>query len=337
MEVKGFVAGAANHLGFLDVYASLRRKLTKSQVAILMYHRVSPKQDNWSFEPINPQSFERQMQYFCRSCEILSLDKLAQYIQQGKSLPEKAVVITFDDGYKDNYLYAYPILKKYHVPATIFLATGHIGTSKLFWWDKVSYAIQHTRVEELGLNELGSHSLRSELDKSRVNSIVTERLKKSSDGEKNLLIEKLLQISGVDISADLGKELILSWDEVKEMSNGGIAFGAHSVSHPVLVNMPLEQAKWEIIQSKKDVEEKLAQPVTAFSYPNGDFNAELVNFIKESGFTCAVAVSPCKLITSRDNLYQLSRIAAMEDFNKFKVMFCGLWGDLKSILRWKRE
>lgn len=332
MEMKGVTASIANHSGLLDAYALLRRKLTKSQVAILMYHRVSPKKDNWSLESLCARTFEKQMEYFCRSYEILSLNELAQYIQQRKSLPEQSVVITFDDGYKDNYLYAYPILRKYRIPATIFLTTGHIGTGNLFWWDKVSYAIRHTSVEQLSLDELGSHSLRSELDKSRANLIVTESLKKLPEERKNLLIDKLVQLSGAEIPVDLGRELISSWDEVKEMTKGDISFGAHSVSHPVLTNLPPEQAKWEIIQSKKDIEEKLGQRVTAFSYPNGDFNAELVKFVRESAFTCAVSISHNKLINPKERLYELSRIGATEDFNKLKVMLCGLWGDLQGTL-----
>jgi peptidoglycan/xylan/chitin deacetylase (PgdA/CDA1 family) len=332
MEIKGVIAAAGHHLGLLDAYGLVRRKLTKSQVAILMYHRVCPKRDSWSLKPLSPRNFEKQIEYFCRNYEILSLDKLAQCLQEGKPLPERAVVITFDDGYKDNYLYAYPILRKYRIPAAIFLVTGHIGNANLFWWDKVSYAVQHASVERLSLDELGSHSLRSRPDKSRANLIVTERLKKLPDEKKNLLIDKLVQLSGVEIPVDLGRDLILSWDEVKEMSNGDVSFGAHSVIHPILTNMPLEQAKYEIIQSKKDIEEKLGQRVTAFSYPNGDFNAELVKFVKESAFTCAVTTSPSELITSKDSPYQLSRIAAIEDFNGLKVMLCGLWGDLQGIL-----
>jgi len=333
VEIKALAAATANHLGLLDAYTFFRRKLTKSQVVILMYHRVSPSKDNWSLEPLSPQTFERQIEYFCRKYEILDLGELVQFIQQGKSLPQKAMVITFDDGYKDNYLYAYPILKKYHIPAIIFLTTGHIGTGKLFWWDKVSYVIQQTNVGQLNLDELGNYSLQSELDKSHASFIITERLKKLPEGKKERLIEKLLSTAAVELPPNLGKELILSWDEVVEMSNNGISFGAHSVNHPILTNMPLEQAKWEIIQSKKDIEGRICKEVITFSYPNGDFSPEIAKFIQESGFSCAVSVLPGKLISSKDNPYELSRIGAIEDFNKFKVMFCGLWGDLQGMLR----
>lgn len=332
MEIKALAASCANHSGALDAYALLRRKLTKSQVAILIYHRVAPKNDNWSLNPLNPQSFRNQIEYFSHSYEILSLHRLVQNILLGKSLPKKGIVITFDDGYKDNFRYAYPILKKYHVPATIFLTTGHINTDKLFWWDKVSYIIQHTSVEESILDEMGVLSLQSKIDKLNIRSIIIEKMKELPQEKKEHLIDKLISISGVDIPSGLGEGLILTWNEIREMNNNGINFGAHTVNHPCLVNLPLEQAKWEIIQSKKDIEGELGKEVRAFSYPNGDLSLELVEFVKESGFACAVSVLPNKLISSKDNLYKLGRIGGCENFDKFKIISSGLWGDLQSML-----
>lgn len=332
MDVKGLFAVAADHSRFLDACAFLRRKLTKSQIVILIYHRVSPMRDVWSLKPLSPQRFERQIRYFCRNYDILPLDRLVKYIEQGKPLPEKAVVFTFDDGYKDNYLHAYPILKKYHVPATIFLTTGHIGTGNLFWWDKVSYIIQHTNMVQLNLDEFGSYSFQSELDRFQASSIIKERLKKLSEEKKNFLVDKLLSISGVEIPQDLGKGLILSWDEIREMSNDGISFGAHTVNHPILTNLPLEQARREIVQAKKDIEKMIGHQVTAFAYPNGDFNVDIAELVRKSGFAYAVAASPCRLISLKDSIYALSRIGVDENFSKSKVMFCGLWADMKAVL-----
>lgn len=331
IDAKGLLATAADRSRFLDTYAFFRRKIKRSQIAILIYHRVSPRRDNRPLEPLSPQSFERQMKYFSQNFEILPLEKLAKLIVKGGPLPEKAVVMTFDDGYKDNYHYAYPVLKKYNIPATIFLTTGHIGTGNLFWWDKVSYIIQHTGLDELDLGEFGSFSLRSETEKSRAKSVLIEGLKKLPGKEKDLFISDLLVTYGEEIPDDLGEELILSWDEIKEMSYDGIAFGAHTINHPILTNLPLDQAKREIIQSKKDIEKNIGHRVNAFSYPNGCFNADIAELAKTSGFECAVAVSPSRLINPDDSLYELSRIGIGEDFSKSKVMLSGLWGDLKGI------
>lgn len=333
IDAKGLLATAADRSRFLDTYAFFRRKIKRSQIAILMYHRVSPRRDNWSLEPLSPQSFERQMKYFSLNFEILSLDRLAELITKREHLPEKAVVMTFDDGYKDNYHYAYPVLKKYNIPATIFLTTGLIDTGNLFWWDKVSYIIEHTGLDEINLGVFGSFSLRSEREKSRAKSILIEGLKKLPGKKKDLLIDDLLVTYGEEIPDDLGEELILSWDEIREMSCDGIAFGAHTISHPILTNLPLDQAKREIIQSKKDIEKMIGHRVNAFSYPNGDFNADIAELAKTSGFECAVAVSPNRLINPDDSLYELGRIGIGEDFSKSKVLLCGLWSDLNTFSR----
>jgi peptidoglycan/xylan/chitin deacetylase (PgdA/CDA1 family) len=304
-------------------------------VAILIYHRVCPKKDEWSLEPLSPESFETQMKYLVQNYEILSLDKLVQITKSGKLLPEKAVVVTLDDGYKDNYLYAYPVFRKYNIPATIFLTTGYIGGSELFWWDKVAYIIENsTSIKKLDLKDLGSYSLQSEPDRTHVKTIICEKLTKLPDNKKNSVIKNLLNTCQVEIPRDLGKKLVLSWEEVKEMDNAGVTFGAHSVNHPILINMPLEQSKNEIVQSKRDIEEKLGKEVTAFSYPNGNFNAEIVELVRKSGFTCAVSVypgMPPKLVGPKDSVYYLSRIGTFEDLNRSKILLCGLSGDLARV------
>jgi peptidoglycan/xylan/chitin deacetylase (PgdA/CDA1 family) len=327
-----FLAAAANHTGFLDAYAFMRRKVTKSQIAIIIYHRVYPKRDSWSLESLSPESFQKQIEYFCRGYEVLSLERLAQGLKQGSGLPAKGVVITFDDGYRDNYVYAYPVIKKFHVPVTIFLTTGHIGSGDLFWWDKVTYAIHHTGATNLHLDKLGNYPTRNGFDKAQSSFLIVERLKHLPEETKQIWIEKLLKICGATIPGNLGKELILSWEQIKEMSSDAVSFGAHSVSHPILTNISIEQAKWEIRQSKKDVEEKLGKPVMSFSYPNGNFNSGISQFVRGSGFTSAVSVLPNDLINRRDDPYELSRISGDEDFNKFKVVFGGLWGDLHIIM-----
>ena len=332
MGIINATAFAGNALGIFNFYACSRKQLTKSRTAVLMYHRVCPNNNGWSFETIKPHIFEQQMEYFCRKYEILSLADLIQYIyaRRGK-LPKKSIVVTFDDGYLDNYLYAYPILNKYHIPATIFLTTGHISSDRLFWWDKVGYIIQNTNKRQLNFEELGYYSLQSAKGKNKAQKTITEALKHINEDRKNLLIEKFAQIAGVDIPSGLAKELILSWNKIKEMNSDGISFGAHTVNHPILTNMSLEQAKWEIIQSKKDIEKELGKEVNTFSYPNGNSNPEIIKLIKENGFSCSVSIGS-RLIRMSDNIYALGRIMAVEDFNILKAKLCGLWGDVRPLL-----
>ena len=331
-EIAITSATIADSIRFLDIYAFFRRKIAKSQVAIITYHRVGPKNDDWSLEPTPPHLFKQQMEYYFKNYEIISLDELAQYIREGKSLPPKAIAITFDDGYLDNYLYAYPFLKAHHIPATIFLITGHVESNTLFWWDKIGYILHHMNISQFNLNELGNFSLHPNKDKSRVHSEIADALKLISEDRKCFLINKLSEISGVDIPSNLAKGLILSWDQIKEMSNNGISFGAHSVNHPILTNIPLKRAKWEIIQSKIDIENVLNKDVSAFSYPNGNYNTELISIVKESGFNCAVSFTPGKFVSLNDNIYALDRFPPRDNFRLFKFDQCGLLGDLKRLI-----
>ncbi len=325
----------ANHLGMLDGYRFLRACLVKSQVAILMYHRVVPKRDIWFFPySITVSDFENQLIYLIKQYTLLSLDELVDHISEQKPLPKKAVVITFDDGYKDNYIYACPILKKYNVPAAIFLVSDYIGTGELFWWDKVSYAIYNTALESLGLGQLGTYSLRSAEDKLRAISNIITSLNELIEEQKNLVIEDLVDISGVNIPVDLGKELILSWDEIREMSNNGITFGAHTATHPILTKLLLEEARKQIIKSKKRIEEEIGHAVTLFSYPNGapgDYNEDIKEFLRASGFTCAVTGVPPRLVTPGTDVYELGRTSPGWNFDTFKF-YLKLFPDLRSML-----
>ena len=331
--MEGLFLSAASHLGLFNGYAFLRT-LSKPQVAILMYHRVGIHKDFSVVPVVSPQDFEDQLGCLCREFELMPLDKLAHCIQSKKGLPKRAVVLTFDDGYKDNHTYAYPILKKYNVPVTIFLATGHIGTDNPFWWDQVAYVVNQLTPPILGLDELGAYVLRSD---GRLKTIpeILERLKKLENERRELLIERLMTGVGVQLPTNLGKQLILSWDNVREMSDGGIAFGAHSVTHPVLTKLTPAQAEYQILQSKKDIEEKVNRAVTAFCYPfgrSGDFDGDIKRIVRKSGVTCAVTAMPGMIAPAMD-VYDLPRIDASCDSNRFKACLSGLCPDLISVLR----
>jgi peptidoglycan/xylan/chitin deacetylase (PgdA/CDA1 family) len=330
LEAKALVAAVAKRLRFLDTYAFLKRKHIGSQVVIATYHRISLERDDWSRTTLSPQAFETQIRYFRENFQILSLDQLLSHLLGDKSLPRRVCVITFDDGYRDNYVYALPILRKYAVPATFFLTTGHIGINKPFWWDEVGYLVHHAVPTHLELEELGSYPMESASDRRRANLVITGKLNDLPEERKNTLIERLADISRVNIPADMGKQLILSWEEVEEMSQKGAQFGAHSMTHATLTNLPLEQAKWEIRQSKEGIEERLGRKVSFFSYPDGRFNSEIVEIVRETGFAAAATTDP-KWITPKSDVYRLGRISMIEDSNKSAALLCGLRGDLMAV------
>jgi peptidoglycan/xylan/chitin deacetylase (PgdA/CDA1 family) len=302
-----------------------------------MYHHVSSESPPWLLGAVASNDFEREIAHLCKVTRIVPIDWLVNQLYQGRDIPSKAVCITFDDGYKDNYNFAYPILRKYNAPATIFLTTGYIESSETFWDYKLRFAVWNTGVTTFDIAGLGSYRLKSPRDRLLAMNKIQADLLKLPEREKNLLIEKLLKVLGVDIPNRFGERFMLSWEEILEMIENGISFGAHTVTHPTLTRLAIEEAREEIIRSKRDIEERLGKPCTLFAYPNGDFNTEIIELVKESGFQGAVTTIP-RMIRRGDNLFRLGRISAGPDFYTFKGSLSGLYPDLVTALnRFKRR
>lgn len=330
MNYKTGTALIANLSGFLDLYGFIRRHLTGSHAVILLYHRVGPLEDDWSSVPVNPAAFEQHLRYLAKNFTILPLREIAQYLREHKPLPQKTAAITFDDGYKDNYLYAYPLLQKYGLPATVFLTAGHIEKDDLFWWDKVSYLIEHTSLKALELPEIGLLDFSTRPQKKQAIAHIRKTLKTWREPDKQKLINSLAKAAGVFIPPGTAKNLFLTWQEAKNMRAGGIELGSHGVTHANLTNLTLPQAENELVLSKKIIEEKLQAPVLSFSYPNGDFSGELGELVKKSGYIYATVVGG-KLVSKRTNPFELPRVSGYEDFNSFKSSISGFYPDLYNI------
>jgi peptidoglycan/xylan/chitin deacetylase (PgdA/CDA1 family) len=330
--------GAASAVGFLDAYCLLRRRVVKCSACILAYHRVASHHDFPSDVPLTTTGdFEKQIKYLRRRYRLMSLAELGHALNEGTTIPSNAAVVTFDDGYKDNYLNAYPILKRYDVPATVFLATGHIDDATMFWWDKVAFALHKTTSETLELDQLGTYQVRGQEDRSLAARTIAARLKDLPDNGKNRVIEEMVRRLGVDIPSALGKEMLLSWDEIREMAKNGINFGAHTVNHPILTRVSLEQARKEIVESQRRIEENLGQAANTFAYPNGgpgDFNDNIKSILRQNRFVCAVASFPSRLVTPASDPYELGRISPRWTFGTFHLGVSGLYPDLLSL--WSR-
>ena len=317
----------ANHYALqrLCVYLS---SVTPARAAIFVYHQVCDQGTRRSLPAGAALEFEKQIKYLNKACKVMPLDELTEHVLAGKTLPKRAAAITFDDGYRDNYQYAYPVLKRYGLPATFFLATDYIDNRKLFWWDQLSYILHKTHLQVIEVGGLGNYYLRSDTERLQAALNITRRLKKLPDKRKNLLLESLADISAVEIPAGLGNEIILSWHEIREMSANGMDFGAHTLSHPILTRVPLKAAIKEITESKRHIEEKIRKRVTTFAYPNGtpsDHNDDITEILKESGFTFAFTSAPPGMASPEADRYHISRIPCVtEGLYLITTFFSGL-------------
>jgi len=321
-----------------EAYMYFRKRIFGNHIVIFVYHRVCPGKGNLPVSNIYPEEFEKQIRYLKENFKIYSLEKLINVLennQKNKKESENIAVITFDDGYKDNYLYAYPILKKYKIPATIFLISNYIGKDKLFWWDKIEYIIYHTKKGKINIPNFGKFLITNKKKKFYCILFLLKKFKRMSNNLRDKHISELQNICRVRIPAGLGKKMILSWDEIREMKDNEISFGAHTLTHANLLNMNLEEAESEISHSKAIIEDKLKGDVISFAYPYGSkfYNHDIIKLLEKNGFVCAVTTSE-KLINRINfcNLYSLPRISAGNYYCSFTIKASGMFSDFHNIL-----
>jgi peptidoglycan/xylan/chitin deacetylase (PgdA/CDA1 family) len=257
---------------------------------ILIYHRVNDDKDPF-FPGLPTDIFRRQMEYLAHNFRVLSLEEAVRRLRE-QDLPDNAVVVTFDDGYRDNYVNAFPILKSFSVPATIFLTTGAIGSGRVIWHDRVFSAFRETVATGLaGVDGIyKTYRLISLDEKLRAQSDFLRFIRAQKDCERLKWIDWLIKNLEVT-DRKIIPGLMLSWDEVRTMSQHGISFGSHTVSHPILARQRGDRARDEIWKSKREMEKELGVSVVTFAYPNGsegDFDETTKELLRDAGYQCAV-------------------------------------------------
>ena len=261
---------------------------------ILVYHRVLPKPDPFAISSIGAEAFAAQMEILSRCFRVVSLDALVEELDRGGPKPG-TVCVTFDDGYRDNHDCAWPILRKHGIPATIYLATGFIGTGESTWYDKVLLAMRDARARRLDFEAAGvrGRDLSSSAQRAALAYSLLEWLKGFAPAERDAHIVALTR--ALEPAAARDARCMLDWEEVRAMHKGGIAFGGHTVSHPILSRIGAAEMEAEIRGSQSAIEVAVQAPVRHFAYPNGkagDFGPEAEGILRRHGFASAVTTLP---------------------------------------------
>lgn len=288
----------------------------RSGVLILLYHRIIDLPSDPYLLNVTPEHFSEHLAVLQDSnCVIMSLNQLIQSLQEG-TLPHRGIVITFDDGYADNLYHAKPLLEKYHVPATVFVTSGYVGQQREFWWDEVERLLLQpgTLPETLELKvkgktynwNLGEDADYSEEEQKRdrywhfyQKEDPTQRhtlfrglhevLNPLSMKERWSVLEEVAAWSGMG-SQSRSTHRIMSPEEIKILgADGLVEVGAHTVNHPVLSSISVEEQRQEIQHSKVMLEEIIGNSVVSFAYPHGsktDYTKDTIKIAQESGFNC---------------------------------------------------
>lgn len=269
-------------------------------LTVLTYHKIADEPDIHDSLIVSKSTFENHIIYLKKHYTIISGDQLADILIHGDAYPKNSCLITFDDGWLDNYTNAFPILEKYEVPAVIFICTDFVGTDNTFWHEDLKKYLLRLEPEALEVLRKGDSFPREIEDEliqiantphdSRRKSIdkITELFKCHSPKDIESYLIRIGSVLGTNSAAT--KPAMLSWEQIRVMAKNNITFGSHTKSHCILTNVSIDEVEIELSESKRIIEEKTGHKVYFVAYPNGNHNDDIVKKAKNlgylAGFTC---------------------------------------------------
>ena len=306
------------------------------KVLILMYHRVAePPSDPWALA-VEPRRFAEHLEVLRQHARPMRLRQLSRALLEG-DLPDRSVIVTFDDGYVDNLHNAKPLLEHYDIPATVFLTTGYIGHEREFWWDELDRLLLRPGAlpESLSLTvngstyqwELGEAAHYSEEASQRhrrwraweeapssrhsLYKSLWELLHSMTESARRGMLRELQGWAGTEPASRPGHRP-LSLKETVALAQGRmVEVGAHTVTHPALSTLPAASQRDEILSSKARLEELLGRQVTSFAYPHGDLSVETAGIVREAGFARACSTRAGLVELSTDP-FRLPRVQVQD-------------------------
>jgi peptidoglycan/xylan/chitin deacetylase (PgdA/CDA1 family) len=276
------------------------------RLSVLAYHRVLPERDPLLSDVPSAAEFEHRMRWVKANFDVLPLGEAVRALREGR-LPRRALCITFDDGYADNSSIALPILKRLGLPATFFVATGFLDGCCMFN-DVVIEALRAAPGPDLDLDDLGfgCHPVASVEQRTAAIERILARLKYYEPERRRRVADEIAQRAGGRTPTDL----MMTSEQVRALHAAGMEIGAHTVTHPILAEIPLGRARHEMEASRARLEQITGAPVRLFAYPNGsprrDYHAEHAALARELGFAAAVSTA-WGAARAGDDLYQIPR------------------------------
>lgn len=278
----------------------------RARLSILIFHRVLDVPDPLFPDEVDRHRFDEIAGWLARWFNVLPLGQAVSRLAEG-TLPSRAAVITFDDGYADNWTNAVPILKKHGLSATFFIATGFLNGGRM-WNDTIIESVRRTEAKTLDLSQFDcdTWSIDGTDEKRAAIARLLTRVKHLPFGQRDEVVRFVAEICGAALPTDL----MMTDDQVVQMVSAGMEIGAHTRSHPILTRLDNDLAAEEILSSRQYLSALLSRDIDLFAYPNGrqgdDFDGRHVRMVREFGFRAAVATNP-GVATAEADLYRLPR------------------------------
>jgi peptidoglycan/xylan/chitin deacetylase (PgdA/CDA1 family) len=305
------------------------RYLRSQSVAIVMYHGVIAKPvpvSHWCLLELS--RFEEQIQFLAQEYNVIPLPEAIDRLSQGLPLPERSAVVTFDDGLRNVYTTAFPVLRRYQMPASVFLVTSLIESGRPTWLDRLYLSVIQTSLSEATIGETRL-PLATDSDRAAAYSFLCEYFKRMPNPVKDEKLEQFFQQVGHPKEGGPDSPVAtLAWTEIEELVRSGlITFGSHTHTHPILSQCDPESQREELRLSRDILGEHLGK-ADLFAYPNGssaDFTEVTKGTLKELGYGCALATEPGLNRVGAD-LFALRRVnvANNTSFKGFELLMAGL-------------
>jgi peptidoglycan/xylan/chitin deacetylase (PgdA/CDA1 family) len=282
---KAFVASLLCRSGLRVL---LRRAIPWSGLLVLNYHRVGNGNESlfdrelWSADA---ESFTNQIRFCKAHLDVITPGDIPRVVAQGRG---RYALITFDDGYKDNYEVAFPILKAESVPATFFITTGFVDLPRVPWWDEIAWMVRTSRKDRIELSGWVPSSVWfDEPDREAAVRRLLRAYKTMPADSTDRFLDAIAKATGAGrCGKDEGIGFWMNWDMLREMQAAGMTVAGHTVTHPILARTSSERQRDEILECGSRLAEEMGEPMRYFSYPVGkpnSFNSVTQKCLREAG------------------------------------------------------
>ena len=319
--------------------AALARTRQKRALRVLMYHGVLPHVQGPSAYGdlfITADAFARQMRYLKRAYQVLALEEVMQRIVSQGECPDRAVVITFDDGYRNTVTTALPILQALRLPATVFIAAQLAGTRDLLWFDAVRIMVAEGFVSGKTL-ELGAGIVIDGRSTDGPESVFADCVNRIIDLETEDYDRVVTQIAARSREGRFDERspqfALAGWDEWREaLADGGFAIGSHGLAHGNVAKRSFEGCLEEFQQSKRRLEEELARPCRAIAYPYGVWDHRVTEAARQAGYVWGLTTDDGLNVPQSDPLaLHRTMVGDQGSFHLFCARVSGAWGWLRAM------
>jgi peptidoglycan/xylan/chitin deacetylase (PgdA/CDA1 family) len=293
----------------------------RDRLTVLAYHRIVAVDDGFGYAPelvsASPDAFAAQLDWLRRNFSPVALDDVLGLLLEGRPLPDRPLLITFDDGYADNADAALPLLRARGLPAVMFLISTAPGSDLLPYWDELASLLRRTSATRAVLPHLGPVDLAGPDARAAVRRSLTEWLKRMPADARGPELARIAD--ALDAEAERpSAPLFFGWDRIAELQEARVACQPHSATHPILSALDDEALTREVEESAVELERRTGRAAAAFAYPNGeapDYDERVVQALRTARVRVAFTMrpGPVSLRALRRDPYDVPRVNVRHD------------------------